>query len=327
MKKDSYYSENDGMIWQDAPDCDSVIWRYSGNPLFDMSKDKHFWHICNSAVLMVDGKYVGIFRCEDKRGVPDLYLGRSDDGANWVLETKPITMYNEDGSVFTYPYAYDPRLIKIEGVYYIVFCADIEGPSIYIAKTTDFKRFDKIPTGFLPFNRNGVLFPEKINGKYKMLSRPSDDGNTPFGNIYISESEDLIYWGRHQLLMKNFYKGSYWERMKIGAGPAPIKTNEGWLLIYHGVQSTCNSLTYSFGVALLDLEDPSKVKYRTTRYLLAPEELYETTGFTTNVIFPCSAIVDSKGHITIYYGVADTNMAIAFTTVEKLLEFVKKYSK
>ena len=323
-----YYQKNDGMFWLPNDGDNSYIWRYRGNPLFEMSKMENFWHICNSAAVIVNGEYVGVFRCEDKMGKPDLYVGKSKDGIHWDLENEPIIFYEKDGSVFEKLFCYDPRLIKIEDVYYVVFCADVDGPSIYIAKTQDFKYFEKIPTGFLPFNRNGVLFPEKFNGQYVMLNRPSDDGNTPFGNIYISYSNDLVYWGNHKLLMRNFHLGNnFWEKVKIGAGPTPIKTDEGWLLIYHGVQSTCNGLTYSMGVALLDLEDPSKVKYRTTRYLLAPEELYETTGFTTNVIFPCSAIVDSKGHITIYYGVADTNMAIAFTTVEKLLAFVKKYSK
>ena len=321
-----YYKENDKMVWEDAPNENCYVWRYSKNPLFDMKKSEHFWHICNSAAVMVNGEYVGVFRCENKSGTPDLYVGRSLDGVNWDLQTKPIVFYNADGSVFEKPYCYDPRLIKIEDVYYAVFCADIEGPSIYIAKTTDFVRFEMIPTGFLPFNRNGVLFPEKINGQYVMLNRPSDSGNTPFGNIYISYSNDMVYWGNHKLLMKNFHNEAYWERIKIGAGPTPIKTSEGWLLIYHGVQATCNGFTYSIGVALLDLNDPSKVKYRANRYLLSPEEIYEVTGFTPNCIFPCSALTDSKGRIAIYYGAADTNMALAFTTVEKLLKFVKKYN-
>ena len=321
-----YYQENDSMLWEEALDENSYIWRFSKNPLFDMKKSEYFWHICNSAVVMVNGEYVGVFRCVNKSGTPDLYLGKSNDGVNWTLETTPIVFYNEDGTVFEKPYCYDPRIIKIEDAYYIVYCADIHGPSIYIAKTLDFKRFDMIPTGFLPFNRNGVLFPEKINGQYVMLNRPSDSGNTPFGNIYISYSNDMIYWGRHKLLMQNFHNKHYWERIKIGAGPTPIKTEEGWLLIYHGVQATCNGFTYSMGVALLDLEDPSIVKYRANRYLLAPEELYELTGFTPGCVFPCSALTDSSGKVTIYYGAADTTMAVAFTTVEKLLAFVKKYN-
>ena len=328
MNKKEYYSVNDGMLWEEAPSEKDYIWRYSGNPIFNLDDLEYFWHVCNSAVVMVDGKYIGVFRCEDKTGAPDLYVGRSDDGTHWQLEETPIVFYEQDGSVFEKLYCYDPRLIKIEDAYYVVFCADVDGPSIYIAKTKDFQHFEKIPNGFLPFNRNGVLFPEKINGQYVMLNRPSDSGDTPFGNIHISYSNDLIYWGNHKLLMKNFHLGNnFWERIKIGAGPAPIKTDEGWLLIYHGVQATCNGFVYSMGVALLDLQDPSIVKYRANRLLLEAKEIYETTGFTSNVVFPTGALTDSSGRIAIYYGVADTNMAIAFTTVDKLLEFVKKYDK
>ena len=315
------------MIFEKPNNKDEYIWRYSGNPLFDM-ENSNFWHICNSAVIYKDNEYIGIFRCEDKTGKPDLYLGKSSDGVNWVIEEKEIEFYNNDKTRFIYPYAYDPRLVLIDDIYYVIFCADIEGPSIYIAKTTNFKYFEMIPTGFLPFNRNGVLFPEKINGKYLMLSRPSDSGNTPFGNIYLSESEDLIHWGNHKLLMKNFHLGNnFWERIKRGAGPAPIKTKEGWILIYHGVQATCNGFNYSVGVALLDLNDPSIVLKRADRYILTPTKDYERVGFTTNVCFPCSALVNELGEVAIYYGVADTNMAIVFTTIDKLLEFVDRFSR
>lgn len=321
--------EKQNIFWKPPNvEDDEYIWRFDGNPLFDISKDDTFWHICNSSVIIKDNKYYGVFRCEDKSGKPDLYLGKSDDGYNFKLEKTPIKFHNSDGSTWSYPYAYDPRIIEIEGIYYIVYCADIDGPSIYIAKTIDFEYFEELQTGFLPFNRNGVLFPEKINGKYYMLNRPSDSGDTPFGNIYISESYDLLYWGNHKLLMKNFHlSNNYWERIKIGAGPTPIKTKEGWLLIYHGVQHTCSGFTYSFGVALLDLNNPSKVLKRADRYLLTPEKNYERTGFSNNVCFPCSALVDEDGHITIYYGVADTNMAIAFTTIDKLLKFVDKFNR
>ncbi len=330
MKMNSYYEENNGMLWEAPEDENEYIWRYKGNPLFDMHKSE-FWHICNSAVVMKDGKYVGVFRVETKDGRPMLVYGESKDGAKWDLDTEEIKLIKENGEnlVTLDEYCYDPRLIKLENEYYIVFCSDIGGPSIYIGKARkgDFRVFDILPNGFLPFNRNGVLFPEKINGMYYMLSRPSDSGNTPFGHIYISESPDMKYWGNHKLVSKNFNTGhNFWERVKIGAGPAPIKTDEGWLLIYHGVQQTCNGWTYSFGVMLLDLNDPSKVLKKAQRYLFTPEEYYERVGFTNNVCFPCTALCDGEGKVTIYYGVADTNMAIAFTTVDKLLEFVKKYN-
>lgn len=316
------------MFWEKPANNEDYIWRFKGNPIVDLTKTD-FWHICNSAVVIRNNKYIGVFRVEYKTGCPDLVIGRSDDGYNFEFEDHKLKLENSDGTPFEYQYAYDPRLIDLEGKLYCVFCADVEGPSIYIAEIDkDFTKGTVLQYGFLPFNRNGVLFPEKVNGKYLMLNRPSDDGNTPFGHIYLSESSDLLYWGNHKLLMKNFHlKNNFWERIKIGAGPAPIKTKEGWVLIYHGVQATCNGYSYSFSVAILDLNDPSKVLYRADRYLLTAEEDYERVGFTSNVCFPTCALTDDEGHVTIYYGVTDTNIAVAFTTVDKLIEFAKKYSR
>ena len=320
-----YYKANDGMFWQPNPNNDDApIWRYEGNPLFDMrTLYKKYWHIYNSATVRIDGKYVGVFRCDKATGKPDLNMAYSDDGIHWTIDDESIKFFNPDGTRFEYPYAYDPRLIKIEDAYYVVFCAEIYGPCIYLAKTTDFKYFEMIPNCFLPLNRNGVLFPEKINGNYMMLSRPFG-GGTLGGHIFISESPDMRYWGNHRLVMRKGGKDTYWDQDKIGAGPAPIKTDEGWVLIYHGVQHSCNGLIYNIGVAVLDLDNPSKVKYRANRFLMTPTELYETTGFVPNVLFPCAALADTEGKVSIYYGAADTTLAIAFTTIDNLIAFAKE---
>jgi len=179
----------------------------------------------------------------------------------------------------------------------------------------------------MPFNRNGVLFPRKINGLYAMLSRPSDSGHTPFGDIILSHSPDLTFWGKHRLVMRATGK-SWWQSVKIGAGPVPIETTEGWLIFYHGVSSTCNGFVYSYGVALLDLEDPSRVLYRSRDYVLHPEKSYETSGFVPNVTFPCAAIADAPtGRIAIYYGAADTYTALAFCQVDELIAYLKANSE
>ena len=178
----------------------------------------------------------------------------------------------------------------------------------------------------MPFNRNGVLFPRRSGGEYALLSRPSDSGHTPFGDIVLSWSPDLTYWGRHRLVMSRG-GGGWWQSTKIGAGPVPIETTEGWLLFYHGVTTTCNGYVYSMGAALLDLEDPSKVLYRTRDYILGPEKDYETTGFVPNVVFPCAAITDAPtGRIALYYGAADTYTALAFCQADELLDYLKRNS-
>ena len=162
-----------------------------------------------------------------------------------------------------------------------------------------------------------------------MLSRPSDTGHTPFGDIFYSQSPDLEFWGRHRHVMSTI-KGdaSAWQSMKIGAGPVPIETAEGWLLFYHGVLNSCNGYVYSFGAALLDINDPSKVLLRTEDYILTPQENYETNGFVPNVCFPCATLTDAEsGRIAIYYGAADTYTALAFTTADELYDFMLTHNK
>ena len=174
----------------------------------------------------------------------------------------------------------------------------------------------------------GNKTPLRLKGKYYMLSRPSDNGHTPFGDIFLSESPDLTYWGRHRFVFGTApFEQSGWQCTKIGAGPVPIETDEGWLLIYHGVINTCNGYVYRMGAALLDLDDPSQVKYRTKYYILGPEMPYEQCGDVPNVTFPCAALTDADtGRIAIYYGCADTVTGLAFTTVDKLIDFMKKHS-
>ena len=193
--------------------------------------------------------------------------------------------------------------------------------------TKDFKTFVRLENPFIPFNRNGVLFPRKVNDKYLLLSRPSDSGHTPFGDIFLSESPDLVHWGRHRRVMTKGGEG-WWQGTKIGSGATPIETSEGWLMFYHGVSGTCNGFVYSMGAAILDKDNPSKVLYRTRDYLLTPEKEYETTGFVPNVAFPCATLQDAEtGRIAIYYGAADTYVAVAYAQVDELVKYIKENSE
>jgi beta-1,4-mannooligosaccharide/beta-1,4-mannosyl-N-acetylglucosamine phosphorylase len=194
-----------------------------------------------------------------------------------------------------------------------------------VAKTRDFKTFIQLENAFLPFNRNGVLFPKKIDGEFVMLNRPSDNGHTPFGDIFLSRSPDMTFWGKHRRVMP--VSKLWWKGTKIGAGPIPIETTEGWLMIYHGVCNTCNGFVYSMSAALLDLDDPSKVIANCDNYMLTPEEDYETTGFVPNVAFPCATVQDAAlGRMAIFYGAADTFCAIAFAQVDEMIDYIKKNS-
>ena len=254
-----------------------------------------------------------------------MYLGRSEDAIHWEFEPEKVQFVDEDGKPFMPVYAYDPRLVKVEDTYYIIWCGDFYGASIGIAKTTDFKTFTRIENPFIPFNRNAVLFPRKINGNFVMLSRPSDSGHTPFGDIFLSESPDMTYWGKHRHVMS---RGSeWWESVKIGGGAAPIETSEGWLLFYHGVSSTCNGLVYSIGGAILDIDQPSIVKYRCENFILTPEAVYEERGFVPNVVFPCATIHDSEtNRIALYYGAADSVVGLAFCNADDIIDYIKDHS-
>ena len=158
-----------------------------------------------------------------------------------------------------------------------------------------------------------------------LLSRPSDSGHTPFGDIFISESPDMTYWGKHRHVMSR--GNEWWESLKIGGGAAPIETSEGWLLFYHGVSGTCNGYVYSIGGAILDINEPSKVLYRCTNFLLTPEEDYEERGFVPNVTFPCAALHDPEtGRLAVYYGCADSVTGLAFGCVPEIVRFTKENS-
>lgn len=312
--------------WQEMPEnCQDVIWRHEQNPVIGWNHTPHAARIYNSAVVPYEKGFKGIFRVDHKDGIPHLHVGSSVDGYHWDIADERIEWKDESGNPYSPGYAYDPRVVEIEGKFYVVWCTDFGGPSIGLGVTEDFITFTRLENVFLPFNRNGVLFPRKINGKYMMLSRPSDSGHTPFGDIFVSESPDLCYWGRHRRVMTS--GDNWWEGKKIGAGAVPIETSEGWLLFYHGVNGTCSGYIYSIGAALLDLENPSKVLYRTREYLLTAEKPYEVSGFVPNVVFPCSTLADAAtNRIAIYYGAADTYLGIAYTDADRLINYMKENS-
>lgn len=322
-------NELPNMPWEDKPEgYKDVIWRSQNNPIIKRDIIPSSNSVFNSAVVPFEGEYRGVFRCDDKVRHMKLHTGKSKDGINWEINNEPLTFKCEDDEIGRFVYGYDPRVCWIEDRFYVTWCNWYHGPTIGVAYTYDFKEFYQLENAFLPFNRNGVLFPRKINGKFAMLSRPSDNGHTPFGEIYFSESPDLKYWGKHRHVMANTdYLVSGWQSTKIGGGPTPIETTEGWLMIYHGVLSSCNGFVYSVGAAILDIDEPWKVKYRTKPYILSPQKDYECIGDVPNVVFPCANLYDApSGKITIYYGAADTVTCLAYTYVDELIQFIKDNS-
>ena len=306
-------NELKNLPWEPKPaDCRMPVWRYSGNPIIGRHAIKRSNSVFNSAVVPFGEGFAGVFRCDSRSVSMDIFPGFSDDGIHWTIQDEPV-QFEGDPDVTVREYRYDPRVCFMDGKYYVTWCNGYHGPTIGVGWTEDFKTFHQLENAFLPYNRNGVLFPRKINGNFAMLSRPSDTGHTPFGDIFYSESPDMEFWGRHRHVMAPAaFEKSAWQCMKIGAGPIPIETSEGWLLFYHGVLRSCNGYVYAFGSALLDLEQPWKVLARSGPYLISPREIYELTGDVPNVTFPCAALHDpATGRVAVYYGCADTVTGLA----------------
>lgn len=309
--------------WMDKPeDCTAPVWRYDRNPIIPRDPFPTANSVFNSAVVPFGDGFAGVFRVDDTSRRMTLHRGFSQDGIHWDIEDRELEMQCDDPDIAEFIYGYDPRVCFIEDRYYVTWCNCYVGPTIGVAYTYDFETFYKLENAFLPFNRNGVLFPRKIGGNFMMLSRPSDNGHTPFGDIFLSQSPDMCFWGKHRHVMRPV---SSWESTKIGAGPVPVETDEGWLLIYHGVLTSCNGYVYSMGAALLDIDEPWHVKHRTRPYLMNPRESYECVGDVPNVVFPCAMLTDAPtGRMTIYYGCADTVVGMAFTQVDELVRFIKE---
>ncbi len=303
----------------------SIIRRYEGNPIITPEDIPYDCMLAfNPAATRFEGDYLLLVRTIDEHRAESVALARSSDGYHFQIEPEPIlTPGPGDGGRLN-----DPRITRIDGTYYVAYCTDTrdKGIRIGILATTDFRNFEQLYYS-QPDNRNAVLFPEKINGQYVRLDRPFMRYywlDRPY-DIWISRSPDLRYWGDHELLLR--YQDVPWGNNKIGPGPAPIRTDRGWLVIYHGSEhpdgtDTNWQKTYRAGVMLLDLDDPSKVIAQPKAPLMEPTTDYETDPRRRpNVIFPTGAILEDDGEIKIYYGAGDRTVGVATTTVDELLDF------
>jgi beta-1,4-mannooligosaccharide/beta-1,4-mannosyl-N-acetylglucosamine phosphorylase len=314
--------------WEDRPaDSTSPIWRFSKNPIIGRNATPRSNSIFNSAIVPFGESFAGVFRIDDTARRMNIHRGSSADGIDWKIDSDPIAFSDTKDGLPDSDYKYDPRVIHLEDRYYILWCNGYHGAGIGAGYTTDFRTFHRLENIFPPYNRNGVLFPRKIKGNYAVLHRPSDSGHTPFGDIFYSESPDLTYWGKHRWVMSPRGSDSGWQSTKIGAGAVPVETSEGWLLLYHGVLTSCNGFVYSMGAALLDLDQPWKVRARGRHFLLAPHMGYECVGDTPNVVFPCASLQNpSTGRIAIYYGGADTCVNLAFGKIDEIVDFIRQDS-
>lgn len=300
----------------------ALLDRHPGNPILtgrDFPKDSGIKRVFNSGVIKTRGRYVMACRVEDAALRNRIWIAESRDGYRFEPRSAPAELPEDDPEFAEYTAGmyYDPRITELDGAYYLMHAAHSgHGCRLSLLRTLDFTRFDWLGHVSAPDNRNGVLFPEKIGGLYARLERPNTPG--AFGDMWISYSPDLIFWGKARCVLRN--RDVRWAWTKVGPGAVPIETEHGWLTIFHGVRTQCaQHYVYQLGVCLLDRNDPSRVVGRAEEAILEPEEQYELVGQTPSVVFTSGAVLEDDGSIKVYYGGADTVQCVATTTLTRLL--------
>jgi len=280
----------------------------------------------NAGVIKHGNQYIMLFRSHLRTGRSIVGLARSQDGFSFAVDPQPFLVPDKEGPFAAYEEygVEDPRITLLEGEYVITYSAYSRyGVRIALAKTKDFLDLQKVSLITEADYRNVVIFPERIDGLYARLDRPHSE-ISPW-SIWISYSPDLRFWGESQLVMKP--EPYHWDEMKIGPGAPPIKTEQGWLSIYHGVFPTMDGSVYRLGVALHDLHDPARIIGVGDPWILQPEDPWEVTGYVHNVVFSCGAVLESDGTVKIYWGGADTVMCAGEARLADLLDICLHQSR
>lgn len=297
------------------------VTRYKNNPILTKADVPYKVEtVHNAGVVKHNGQYIMLFRSHKDNGRSIIGKAVSDDGFNFTVEPEPFMVPSTEGDFAKYEAfgVEDPRINPLDdGAYYITYSAYSQhGVRIGLAKTTDFVNIERVAFITQADYRNTVIFPEKIDGRYVKLDRPHSD-ISPWA-IWIEYSPDLRHWGDSKIIMKPVTY--HWDEMKIGPGAPPIKTDKGWLNIYHGVYPTMDGSVYRLGVCLHKLDDPSVILGVSDRWILTPEDPWELTGYVHNVVFTCAAVPEDDGTLKLYWGGADTVMCAGTAVIDELVE-------
>lgn len=306
---------------------ESLFHRHASNPMLTAA---HWPYSANSvfnaaAVRLADGQTLLLCRVEDHRGHSHFGVARSADGVtDWQVHPQPVMVPEPD----RYPEELwgieDPRITYVPDLrqYAVVYTSYSRGgPGVSLALTRDFMTFERLGVTMSPEDKDAALLPYKIKGRWAMIHRPV----TGLGaHIWISYSPDMRHWGDHRLILEA-RRGGWWDANKIGLSPPLIETSEGWLMIYHGVRQTAGGCLYRLGLALFDLENPERVRYRGENWVFGPEEMYEREGDVDNVVFPCGCTMADDGDtLRMYYGAADTSICLATASIKQLLDWLRR---
>jgi predicted GH43/DUF377 family glycosyl hydrolase len=304
--------------------------RYQGNPIIQTRDIPYRANsVFNAGATRIGDETLLLMRVEDRRGISHLTVARSKNGVtDWRIDPGPTLLPNP----VDYPEEIwgieDPRVTRIEemGLWAVVFTAYSKGgPLVSLATTSDFKTFHRKGVVMPPEDKDAALFPVKFKGRWAMLHRPVTAFAGVGAHIWISFSPDLKHWGDHQILIPA-RRGAWWDANKIGLSPPPLETKKGWLILYHGVRSTAGGCLYRLGLALLDLEDPTRLVARSDEWVFAPEEHYEVIGDVDKVIFPCGWVAEGD-QVRLYYGGADKCIALATAHISELLDWLEEHKQ
>jgi predicted GH43/DUF377 family glycosyl hydrolase len=297
------------------PILTAADWPYPINSVFNAG-----------AALLPDGTTLLLCRVEDRRGLSHLCAARSVNGVDdWQIDPQPTLLPDPDHYPEELWGIEDPRITYVPELnkYAIVYTAFTRGgPGVALALTEDFSHFERYGMIMSPEDKDAALFPHRVGGYWALIHRPVSYLG---GHMWISYSPDLRHWGSHKLMLEA-RRGGWWDANKIGLSSPPIETPQGWLVIYHGVRQTAAGSLYRLGLALFDLHTPESCLKRSDEWIFGPEEPYEQHGDVGYVVFPCGATVAPDGDtIHLYYGAADTSIALATGRVRALLEWLEQH--
>ncbi len=315
MTKDVYARSGHRQLFVRHPDNPLLIaedWPYSVNTVFNAG-----------AVRLPDGETLLLCRVEDRSGISHLSAARSLDGVkDWRIDPEPTLEPEPEHYPEEQWGVEDPRMVWIPELkeYAVTYtCYSRSGPGVSLALTKDFRTFERVGEVMPPEDKDAALLPRRIDGRWAMIHRAGGS------HIWLSHSPDLRHWGDHRLVLRA-RRGPRWDANKIGLGPPPIETDEGWLMLYHGVRQTVAGAIYRLGIALLDRDQPRKCLLRSNEWVFGPEAEYERTGDVEQVVFPCGAVLEDDGDtLHLYYGAADTCIARATGSVQELIGWLKAH--
>jgi beta-1,2-mannobiose phosphorylase / 1,2-beta-oligomannan phosphorylase len=295
------------------PILTATDWPYDVNVVF------------NPGAVQLDRETILLARVETRTGISHITVARSSDGVSgWRVDPEPLLTPNAENDSECWGLE-DPRAVWVEELgTHVISCTAYgpAGPAVFLATSVDFNTVERLGIVVAPEDKNAALLPERIDGEWILFHRPTSNFGQVHPGISLSRSADLRSWSAPEAVMAP-RTGAWWDALRIGIGPPLLRTEHGWLLVYHGVKETVGGSIYRVGLALLDLEEPTRVLRRTDEWVLSPSATYERQGDVPNAIFPCGLIHDEKkGELRLYYGAADTCICLATAAFDETLATV-----